>query len=147
MRKMKKILVGIGATALLLNSAMMVSAEEVDADTMAVSIDESRLGQFAMKQEISYDGEGNIAQIDIYADWEYIGTKGFTDSNLCQEELLSANDYYIFYVTYSVSPKVILTTLQKESSMVSNKHIKDKLSSLCFYLCMGVVAGETKSFD
>ncbi len=45
-------------------------------------------------------------------------------------------------VTYSISPKVILATLQKESSLVSSYHANDKLSSKCFYFCMG--AGSDK---
>lgn len=46
-------------------------------------------------------------------------------------------------VEYSVSPKVILATLQKESSLVSSYHADDSLSSSCFYFCMG--AGSSSS--
>lgn len=45
-------------------------------------------------------------------------------------------------VTHSISPKVILTTLQKESSLASSYHANDGLSSRCFYFCMG--AGSDK---
>lgn len=273
MRKMRKILAGLGATTLMLCSTMMVSAEEA-ADTTAIadSIEESQLGRLAVEneenivledeegyvlkefhsdgyvaeftyadtyseesqkqllsiadndgkvQEISYDAEGNVAQIDVYADGEHVGTKDFAAPVPCNEEPMSDVEYYIFYVkisgvekinmnnlisdahfvrqstsatqqdmqdlfdttgsplkndivvyekkdgsiyntgvtvtpakviydasvTYSVSPKVILTTLQKESSLVSNKHIKDELSNTCFYFCMGAGSSKTKSFD
>ena len=46
-------------------------------------------------------------------------------------------------VTYSVSPKVILATLQKESSLVSNKRVNESLSTSYFYFCMG--AGSSSS--
>ncbi|MDE6739260.1 MAG: hypothetical protein K2K07_09210 [Lachnospiraceae bacterium] len=176
-------------------------------------------------QEISYDEEGNIDHIDVYADGEHIGTKDFTASTFYNVELLSTKDYYTFYVThsdgtkvnmsnlisddlfvrqdtsatqqdiqnlfnntgsplknditifkknfsggvydtkttvtpakviyeasvkYSVSPKVILTTLQKESSLVSNIHANDSLSLSCFYFCMGAgskTSAQTTGFD
>lgn len=177
------------------------------------------------RQEISYDEEGNIAQIDVYADGAYIGTKEFAASEPCNEELLSANEYYTFYVThsdgtkvnmsniisdelfvrqdtsatqqdiqnlfdktgsplrnditiyrkrfdggvydtkitvtpakviydasvtYSVSPKVILVTMQKESSIVSAAHADDFLSNKCFYFCMCAgsnTSPQTTGFD
>ncbi len=46
-------------------------------------------------------------------------------------------------VTYNVSPKVILSTLQKESSLVSSSHVGDPLSMKVFWFCMG--AGSTTS--
>ena len=48
-------------------------------------------------------------------------------------------------VEYSVSPKVILATLQKESSLVSSYHADDSLSSSCFYFCMGAGSSSSSS--
>lgn len=176
-------------------------------------------------QEISYDEEGNIAQIDMYADGEYIGTKDFAATVSCNVEPLAAQKYETFYVTHSdgtkvnmsniisddlfvrqdtsatqqdiqnlfndtgsplrnditiyrrkfdggvydtkitvtpakviydasvtycVSPKVILATMQKESSMVSSYHADYPLSNKCFYFCMGAgsnTSPQTTGFD
>lgn len=46
-------------------------------------------------------------------------------------------------VTYTISPKVILATLQKESSLVSSAYANEDMSSRIFYFCMG--AGSSKS--
>ena len=48
-------------------------------------------------------------------------------------------------VEYSVSPKVILATLQKESSLVSSYHADGSLSSSCFYFCMGAGSSSSSS--
>lgn len=48
-------------------------------------------------------------------------------------------------VTYSVSPKVILATMQKESSLVSSYHANDSLSNNCFYFCMGAGSASSTS--
>lgn len=167
---------------------------------------------------IFYDEEGNVAQIEIYIDEEYVGTKDFTASVSPSDEVMPFASYSTFYVThsngtkvnmsnlisdslfvrqnnsasqkdiqnlfettgsplknnitiykknssgsvyntgvsvtpakviydasvaYSVSPKVILATLQKESSLVSSSRANDKLSSHYFYFCMG--AGSNSS--
>ena len=40
-------------------------------------------------------------------------------------------------IQMDLSPKLILATLQKESSLVSSYHINSSYSSSCFYFCMG----------
>lgn len=162
-------------------------------------------------QNISYDEEGNIDEIDIYVDEEYMGTKKIVSQTSSDEDVMPFASYSTFYVshsngtkvnmsnligdsnfvrqntsasqkdiqslfdttgsplrnnitiykknskgsvyntgvsvtpakiiydtsvTYSISPKVILATLQKESSLVSSYHASDSLSSKCFYFCM-----------
>ena len=51
--------------------------------------------------------------------------------------ILPSQVIYNASVDYSISPKVILATMQKESSLVSSVHAGDSLSSRCFYFCMG----------
>lgn len=177
------------------------------------------------EQNLSYDENGNVAQVDVYVDEEYVGTKDFTISESDNEDVMPLVSYSTFYVThpngtrvnmsnlisdslfvrqknsasqkdiqnlfnttdsplknnitiykknnkgdvyntgvtitpakvvydasvtYSVSPKVILATLQKESSLVSSYHANDSLSSKCFYFCMGagsVSSTTTTGFD
>lgn len=136
---LKKFLLGVISISVWVNFSNYTLAAEATKESAETNIYEEQLAQYAVdKQEniVLLDEQNNIVIYKKNSSGNVYNT-GIT--------VTPAKVIYDASVEYSVSPKVILATLQKESSLVSSYHADDSLSSSCFYFCMGAGSSSSSS--